>query len=391
MKTWCAGLVMWGCVSAMAADPFFESRFIFEPQDKHVHSSSIVETPRGDLLAVWFHGSGERKSNDVQVQGSRLRRGASAWGEVWQAADTPNLPDCNPVLFIDNNEKLWLMWVVVHTNRWERGILKYRVAERYHGRGAPDWNWQDIILLAPGDTFSEDFQKGFDALKVEEGMWAEYAWPYARMIVEAAQDPVKRDIGWMTRTHPITLPSGRILIPLYSDGFNAGLMAISDDDGATWRASKPIVGLGPIQPSVVRKQDGTLVAFMRDSGHPPMRALLSTSADDGETWSPAVDTDIPNPGSSLEVIALRDGRWLMAFNDTEDHRNRLAIAVSEDEGTTWPHKRYLETSETGGYGYPSVIQAKSGHVHVTYTFNEDGAKSIKHAEFDPAWVTHGGP
>ena len=30
---------------------------IFPLQGKHVHSSSIVECPNGDLLACWFHGS----------------------------------------------------------------------------------------------------------------------------------------------------------------------------------------------------------------------------------------------------------------------------------------------------------------------------------------------
>ncbi len=372
--------------SAWAGEPFFQSEFIFPLQDKHVHSSSVVECPNGDLLAVWFHGSGERRSNDVQVQGARLRDGKSEWSEVWQAADTPDLPDCNPVLFIDKNEKLWLIWLVVHTNRWERGILKYRTSTHYQKPGPPQWDWQDIILLKPGETFAEDFEKGFEALHVEEGMWAEYALPYSRMIVESAKDPVKTDIGWMTRTHPITLPSGRILIPLYSDGFNASLVAISDDDGTTWRASKPMIGLGPIQPTVVRKKDGTLVAYMRDSGALPMRALTSSSTDEGETWSLAVDTDIPNPGSSLEAIALKDGRWLMVFNDTEDKRNRLAVAMSEDEGATWSKKRHLEQSEDGSYAYPSIIQANDGRIHVTYSFNEGGVKTIKHAAFDASWV-----
>lgn len=390
MKTLCIGSVF--CLAAAAASAsVFESQYIFEPQDKHVHSSSIVECRNGDLLAVWFYGSGERRSNDVMIQGARKPAGEEAWGEVWQAADTPDLPDCNPVLFIDDSNTLWLIWVVVHTNRWERAILKYRLSDDYHGAGAPNWDWQDIILLKPGETFAEDFGAGFDALGAEDGMWAEYALPYTRMIVEAAQDPVKRDIGWMTRTHPMTLASGRILIPLYSDGFNAGLMAISDDDGATWRASKPIVGLGPIQPSVVQRKDGTLVAYMRDSGDAPMRVLASTSPDEGETWTPAVDTDIPNPGSSLETIALRDGRWVMVFNDTEDRRNRLAIALSNDEGATWPHQRYLERSDDGGYAYPSVMESDSGRIHVTYTFSEEVGKTIKHVELEPAWILETAP
>src|SRR6202043_3628604 len=48
----------------------------------------------------------------------------------------------------------------------------------------------------------------------------------------------------MTRIKPLKLASGRILLPLYSDGFNMAIVAISDDDGDTWHASLPIVGRG---------------------------------------------------------------------------------------------------------------------------------------------------
>ena len=71
---------------------------IFPLQGKHVHSSSIVECPNGDLLACWFHGSGERTADDVVVQGARLKKGRKKWSPVFLMADTPRFPDCNPVL-----------------------------------------------------------------------------------------------------------------------------------------------------------------------------------------------------------------------------------------------------------------------------------------------------
>ena len=54
-------------------------------------------------------------------------------------------------------------------------------------------------------------------------------------------------------------------------------MAISDDRGETWTASRPLIGFGNIQPSLVRKNDGELVAFMRDNG-PHHRIRLSPIA-----------------------------------------------------------------------------------------------------------------
>ena len=51
-------------------------------------------------------------------------------------------------------------------------------------------------------------------------------------------------LGWQTRCKPTVLPSGRILLPLYTDTFSVSLMAISDDGGKSWFASKPLAGFG---------------------------------------------------------------------------------------------------------------------------------------------------
>jgi predicted neuraminidase len=385
-------LIVLACVlvtSAAVGAPVYEAQRIFPGQEKHVHSSSIVECPNGDLLVCWFYGSGERTAADVKVQGARLRKGEAEWSSVFPMTDTPNFPDCNPVLFIDRQERLWMFWIAVLAEGWEHSLLKYRVTSDYLGDGPPKWDWQEVITLKPGQAFADAMKAGFEEIDLDQEMWAEYALPYSELLLEAAQDPFKRQMGWMTRTHPLQLPNGRILLPLYSDGFNASLVAISDDDGATWRASLPMIGRGPIQPSVVRKQDGTLVAYLRDSGDAPNRAMKSTSTDDGETWSVALDTDIPNPGSSLEAIALADGLWVMVYNDTERGRHSLAAALSDDEGKTWKWERHLEKGK-GSFGYPSVIQGRDGVVHATYSHHLGGDdKAIKHAAFSVEWIKQG--
>lgn len=382
--TVCAGPVL-------AADPLFRTTNIFPSGDKHAHSSSIIECPDGSLLTCWFYGSGERKADDVVVQGSRLTPGASSWSPVFLMADTPGFPDCNPVLFIDAKDRLWMYWICVLAERWECSQLKYRRADMASGTGAPQWSWQDVIQLKPGPGFGETLRAQFEQLGVHDGMWAEYARPYHRMLIESAEDPYKRQTGWMTRTHPQTLPSGRILVPLYSDGFNVALMALSDDQGETWRASSPIVGLAPIQPTVARRTDGTLVAFCRDSGGAPGRVLVAESTDDGETWSPAVDSDIPNPGSSLEVLRLADGRWLLIANDTERSRDRLTVMLSDDEGRTWSTKRQVEPSEQPGrFDYPSVIQSRDGLIHLTYSYTTKPGRCIRHCVLNTEWIEDGG-
>jgi predicted neuraminidase len=117
-----------------------------------------------------------------------------------------------------------------------------------------------------------------------------------------------------------------MLMPLYSDGYNVSLVAISDDNGDSWRPSLPIVGRGNIQPALLQKRDGTIVAYMRDNGDAPQRIVFSSSTDQGETWSVSQKTDIPNPGSSVDAIVLHDGHWLMVYNDLESGRHRLSVS-----------------------------------------------------------------
>ncbi|MBI2421354.1 MAG: exo-alpha-sialidase [Candidatus Hydrogenedentes bacterium] len=357
---------------------------IFPLQDKHVHSSSIVECPNGDFLATWFYGSGERSANDVKVQGARLKKGATDWSPVFDMADTPNLPDCNPVLFIDPQEKLWLFWVPVQANRWEQSILKYRTSTDYQGEGAPIWTWQDIILLKPGEDFPGQLRKGFDEIGYAEDMWAEYAKAYTDLLVEAAQDPVKRDTGWMGRCKPITLKNGRILLPLYSDGYNVSLVAYSDDQGASWKASGPMVGLGNIQPSLVQREDGAIVAYMRDNGVAPKRIMQSTSTDNGETWSTCTDMELPNPGASVAACDAGNGTWALVFNNAEEGRHNLTVAFSKDEGSTWetPLTLYDAPDKQHSYAYPTVIPGSDQKLHISFSYSGPDGKSICHCAVD---------
>ncbi|MGB1674100.1 MAG: hypothetical protein ACPHRA_12835, partial [Limisphaerales bacterium] len=55
------------------AEPQYEAQLIFPLESWHNHGSCIVQTQEGDLLACWFHGSGERKSDDVMILGARKR------------------------------------------------------------------------------------------------------------------------------------------------------------------------------------------------------------------------------------------------------------------------------------------------------------------------------
>ncbi|MDP2338307.1 MAG: sialidase family protein [Bacteroidota bacterium] len=368
-----------------AKNAIVSEELIFPVQNEHTHGSSVVSLPNGDLLAAWFQGSGERSADDVRVMGARLKKGVKTWTAPFLMADTKGIPDCNPVLFLNRKGKLFLFWVAVQANKWEDAILRFRTTTNYNGNEAPVWEWQDDILLKPDESFVKEVEKRFKELPDKQAGWAAYAPQYDDMIKEACKDLRKRSFGWMGRIHPITLESGRILLPLYNDGFNFSMVAISDDDGTTWRPSLPIVGRGPIQPSLAIKKNGNIVAYMRDSGDAPARVHTSISSDDGESWSASQKTDIPNE-ASVEVCVMKDGKWAFVGNNITDGRYQLSIFISDDEGASWKWKDLIEyePDHKGSFSYPCLIQTSDGLLNLSYSYAMgEGKKSIKHVVIDP--------
>jgi predicted neuraminidase len=392
----------------LAAEPFLRSEFIFPLENWHNHSSAIVEAPNGDLLVCWFHGSGERQADDVIVEGARLKKGANKWSDRFLLADTPGYPDTNATMFIDPRNRLWLMYPTILANEWHTALMKYKISSDYQKDGAPRWEFNDVMHVTPGAEFETTVGRALDAYAAKiDGMPEMQRERIRTRIAENrknAADKFYRRLGWMTRAHPFVLDGTRLIVPLYSDGFSFSLMAISDDWGATWKTSTPLVGAGNIQPSIVKRKDGSLLTLMRDNGPAPKRLQMSVSTDRGETWSDVVDSDIPNPGSGAEIMGLKNGNFALIYNDTESGRHSLAVSISNDEGKTWKWTRHLELMEkdAGEFHYPSIIQARDGSLHASYSYfintnpvekNADGKykriKAIKHAHFNEEWVMEG--
>ena len=405
-----AGLVCPASLPAASEKPCCESELIFPLEHWHNHASCIVETPKGDLLVCWFHGSGERTADDVKIEGARKRKGASAWSRRFTMADTPGYPDTNCCLLIDPQGRLWLFWPTILANRWETALMKYRISSDYHHDGPPKWEANEVLHVTPGQEFEiavSNFISQAETRAAQtdlNGAAKERIAAWFDSMRSQAADNLQRRLGWMTRAHPFILDQQRLIVPLYSDGFSFSLMAITDDWGQTWRTSTPLIAGGNIQPSIVRRKDGSLYTLMRDNGPPPKRLHQSESLDRGETWSPVTDSDLPNPGSGAEITSLRNGHWILLSNDTERGRHSLAVQISQDEGKTWSWNRHLEldlsTEGAGSFHYPSIIQGRDGTLHASYSYHlnkgqgkdaegQPARKSIKHAHFNEAWVMQG--
>ncbi|MEI6678106.1 MAG: exo-alpha-sialidase [Mariniphaga sp.] len=416
---------------------------VFPFQQTHCHGSTIVELPNKDLLVAWFQGSGERTADDVAIKGARYNHKTKKWGEPFIMADVPDFPDINPVLYVDNQSRLWLFWYTVMAYQWSTSILKYRISDNYmQTEGAPQWSWQDVIHMKPdggtategidqNDSFvvklSRKYDQYYDYLKKNgqvkadgDGKITNQRWDKikefhldiakgknlvseGKTINEKGEKvsakmgyPLMRRIGWQTRNKPLQIGK-RMLLPLYSDGLNLSLMAITEDRGAHWTFSEPILGGGAIQPSLALNKDGSLTILMRDNGPAPKRLMKSISKDQGTTWSSVEDTDIPNPGTAADVVVLASGNWALVLNDIEDGRHRLSVILSVDEGKTWPYRKIIVNGQPGSAvrgHYPAIIQGKDGQIHICYTNQIAGPtgkpdlKNIVHASFSEEWLMH---
>jgi predicted neuraminidase len=365
--------------------PAFQT-LIFPLQPQHTHASSIVSLPNGDILAAWYQGSGEREANDVRIMGSRLKKGSKLWSKPFLMADSPDLPDCNPVLFLNGKNKLFLVWIVVLAHRWEFSLLRIRTSVDYLlGNGAPLWDWQDELFLHPDQRFARELASKYRGELKKGSDSISFASRFGDSLIAASKDLSKTGIGWMTRIQPLRLSNGRILLPLYSDGFSMSLIAISDDDGGTWRPSLPIVGRGNVQPALVQMKNGHLVAYMRDNGEEPNRVQISESSDSGFSWTAAGKSEIPNT-ASVELLKLQDSRWAFVGDDVDDGRYRLSLYISDDEGKTWKGKWALEQvpKGKGSFSYPCIIQTADGFLHISYSYSLPGqGESIKYLEVNP--------
>ncbi len=413
---------------------------IFPLTKDHAHGSSIVELSNGDLLAAWFQGSGERWADDVQVMGARLTRGSDSWSQAFIMADIPDFPDINPVLFLDKEEQLWLVWYTVIANQWSTSLPTYRISKNYLQKtGAPEWEWQQVLFVKPGDNtergihpddkFIKSVERQVDAygkyirdsLGENEQLQKQWEWWKSDLMSKARGEDMKQDgyyinregervegklgypyfrrMGWQTKNKAVFIDNVRMILPLYSDGFSFSLMAITDDGGAHWQFSEPLVAPGNIQPSIAIKRDGTLVSYMRDNGPPPKRLMISESKDRGLTWSMVRDSQLPNEGSGADIVTLENGHWVLAYNDTEEGRHSLAVSLSTDEGKIWSHTRHLELDKRDLHiatqsSYPSIIEGKEGIIHVIYSYhrrdmNGKPNETIKYARINEEWILEG--
>jgi len=305
--------------------------FIFEKAPfASCHASTIVESEAGRFTAAWFGGKDEGAA-DVKIWGSQFD------GKTWTVpvvfAEEPGFPCWNPVLFKSKSGTVFLFYKA--------------------GKSPMTWS-------------------GFVRRSTDNGS----TWGKVEPLTAGLLGPIKNK--------PIQRADGTILAPTSVESHRAWACWIerSKDDCKTWKKLGPIVvpghAYGIIQPTLFERKDGSILALCRSRG---LGAIVqSESKDNGETWTPASKTVLPNPGSGIDGVRAANGDFYLAYNHTKSGRTPLNLARSTDEGKTWKIVASLE-DQPGEYSYPAIIQGGDGRLHVTYTHQR---RHIKYLTFDPA-------
>jgi predicted neuraminidase len=322
--------------AAQIEKPFYQAQLIFKPNQKfpRCHSSSISGLPDGSLLAVWWNGSQEG-GKDLVIRFSRRPPGEGVWTPPIIVGDSPGLTEGNPVFVHPPGREVWLLY--------RSGLPWVKLMRTTSSNMGVTWSEPEIFLNEP---------------------------------------------GWSLRNRSINLTNGDIIIPIMRREVSAFLC--SSDGGANWEKSEPITSEPRNnEPGLFQRSDGSLLTFMRHYNRELDRRFLwrSESFDRGRTWSQATPTTIPNPSSAIELLKLKNGHVLLAFNDSREKRTPLCLALSLDDGQSWSSKRVLEDAP-GRFSYPSMFQSGDGRIHLSYTFRR---KSVKHVEVNEAWVRAGSP
>ncbi len=407
---------------------------IAKTHNQHLHGSSITVLPNGNVMAVWFEGSGERKANDVKIMANVKNK--NGWGRPFRLADTENLPDINPVIY-NHGKDIWLFYHTIVAKRWQSAQLRMKKGLWKNNKIV--WGKTKIIkvnlenpifknnfttrLKNKLETFIESKKNLFDGkllviplkgkkqfvIKVDNwfekmainyvydqsaGMYLKYVMALSRGNHQLNKrwwypdfkTKITREMGWQTRSHPI-YSNNRLLVPLYSDNFNMSIIMYSDDKGNSWKFSDPIVAGGNIQPTLVKQDNNIITAFMRDNGGPPKRIIMAKSYDNGITWSLPVDTKFNNPASAIDVVGLASGNWVMVFNDTIKHRNTLVLSISKDKGRSWEKPKTLKRTVSESFGYPALAVGQNGRMHLTFSTKYANSGAIDYYSFDEKWLT----
>lgn len=333
------------------------------------HAADLLELPNGDILCCWFAGSDEGNA-DISIALSRLNHGSDQWTEPVTISDDPSRSEQNPSLFLHPNGDIWVMYTAqvsrtpetpVHFNLQYTAEIRRRVS---HDNGYT-WGETCTMFSEPGSFCRQKIQ-----------ILSNRRWIFG---------------NWMCFNDKTR------------NGSDITVFRISDDQGNHWKRVDMPDSAGRVHANVVEVGNGRLVCLLRSRFADNI--WRSVSNDYGDTWTVPERTELPNNNSSISAIRLKSGSIAVIYNHVRfnddmsktvwpHQRCPVAIALSDDEGITWPYRRIVEHGEGffGAYNdindrryeYPVMMQAADGTILAAYTWGN--RSNIKFVSVSEAWV-----
>jgi predicted neuraminidase len=352
------------------------------------HAANLMQLANGDIACVWFGGTMEGMG-DISIYAARLPADGRQWSEAVKLSDDPEHSEQNPLLFNAPDGQLWLLHTSQPSGDQDKALVKRRVS----AAGTLDLGRTDTLLQKAG-TFVRQ------PLVVNgKGEWLLPVF-YCR-----------------------TAPGGR-----WRGDDDSSAVLVSGDEGRSWTRRDVPDSTGAVHMNILPAQNGRLVAFFRSRYAD--NVMISRSDDDGWSWTAPQATELPNNNSSIQAIRLKSGRIAIIYDHNSATlsserrqslydeigsggdagtrpasggrkaiwgvpRAPLVVALSEDDGESFPFRRIVENgsgaclsnNSTEGLNrelsYPSIHQAADGHIHIAFTFYR---RAIRHVVVDENWI-----
>ncbi|CAL9353930.1 sialidase family protein [Streptomyces sp. enrichment culture] len=350
-----------GVLRPRPGDPDVREALLPAPHPGDSHAASLVELDGGDLLCAWFNGPDEG-DRDTNVVLSRLPHGADRWTDPVALSADPDRSEQNPVLAQHPDGTVWLF----HPSNEPHDQTTARLVTRTSADGGRTWTAPRVAHGGP---------------------------------------------GVYVRNPPLDPGDGTWLLPAYRcrPDTEHSTVLISEDAGAGWKEYDIHGTGGLVQPTVVRRVDGSLLGLLRSRAADRVHAVVSHDA--GRTWSPPVPTELPNNNSAVQLTRLRGGALALVYNHASLERGEyrwvgqgatrrkkalrtpLTLALSDDDGRTWPWRRDVQCADDEyreselGYSYPALVQSRhDGRLHLAYSYLR---KAVKHVTVTEDWIRRG--
>jgi predicted neuraminidase len=346
------------------------------------HAAQLCWAANGDLLAVWMAGSGEGTAG-MNVVLSRLTGPAGVWSEPLRISEDDSRSEQNPLLWCEPGGRLHLL----HTAQEVRDPSADHGAE-----GAFSMQWTARIRHRSSDDHGQ-------------------SWSPTRDLI---------DTPAFCRHPPLAQADGSWLLPIYRSTPEGGLFGHDyseilhlEPDLAVRAVMAVPRSLGRVHGSLVPSADGQqLLLFCRsrlaDRIYRATAVRSGPDADAAYQFGEPEATALPNNNSSIQALRLSSGRLALIFNRFSVNREQplywgdatwprtrwpLSVAISDDDGRTWPWIRDLMTSQgycgednwfaNGRLEYPTLLEGPPGVLHAAFSWmNQAAIRYLRCHEFD---------